>query len=492
MGNINSQTNILSEPYNNKVGSDNFSSTSHNSHIGYSDGCKIEVVEHQQPLVLSEDTNRTSWNTNRSSLSDYEIEQVDPSNYKIAANGSAKQQQRIEELFQSASTVGTVDSKKDRSTQFPFFSSCYRVVVKLWEFICGSSKVDLDPKLANQKLPQLHGVNGLSNYHGTCFLNTALQLLAQTVKINLEQGDCAENSANYKMMEAILKKMPTLMNLVNNTLLTERDLQALYREAACTVGEEKMYEFLSEEKISENQKETGYTTGGITRIYLHTLLYALEVPPVKFSTDENFQHEHYKADTETTTNLYFQKASEFSNAFQSSTSSTSSTISLVPPPPSCLNIYVTDHSEQKIENILKPLTLSVQKKENISYEPVMISVEPKNVPHTYTFLKKEGIWYEVNDDKIFAIPNEWENDLEQYCGQHAALIQYQKVQNNAATVATTTSLPQPSVKGQLQAQGIDVIDRNLYSLFGCPESFFVAHATQWTQSGRKRVPNDTK
>lgn len=91
-------------------------------------------------------------------------------------------------------------------------------MVKTFEWLCGS-RLDLDPKLASKPLPHVNGINGLSNHHGTCDLNTALQLLAQTVKIHLEQGDCSENSENYKMIEAISATMPTLIASYHLSLL---------------------------------------------------------------------------------------------------------------------------------------------------------------------------------------------------------------------------------------------------------------------------------
>jgi hypothetical protein len=291
------------------------------------------------------------------------------------------------------------------------------------------------------------------------------------------------------MMEVISEKMPTLMNLVNRTPMKERDLKSLYQEAARIVSEEKMYSFLSCRKISSNQLETGYATGGVPAHYLHTLLSALNVPPLRFSITNCYRGEHYNntEKTECTTNLYYQKAALFNDAFQNETSIASSLGSLAP---DCLNMLIVDSDQHEIKDMLKPISFSLEAESHensspVSYEPVMISVEPKNAPHTYLFLKKEGSWFEVNDNRVFAIPPEWEQDLEKFCGQYARLITYQKTEKNTSTSDNQPqNLPSKNlstnVSDQLKSNGIDIVDRALYSVVGCPESFFTSHATSWT------------
>jgi hypothetical protein len=405
-------------------------------------------------------------------------------------------QQRVEDLFQGDHSASINQSQSQNKTwdawllkQFP---SCYRSMVKMWELVCGSGKLDLDPRIADNRLRQLHGINGLSNHHGTCYLNTALQLLAQTVRINLEKGDCSKDSQNYKMMEVISEKMPTLMNLVNRTPMKEADLKRLYQEASRLVGEQKMYAFLSKRKITPNQLETGYATGGVSAHYFHTFLSALKVTPTTFEVKSSYEGEHYQKAVHTTTNLYYQAAAGFHDAFQKKNSIANV---LTQPPPNVLNMLLVDRekNQHSIQNILSPIMFSLDgskdenKKEGsvVSYEPVMISIEPKDAPHTYAFFKKEGSWFEVNDGRIFAIPKTWEKELEEFCGRFATLITYEQVPNAIPTPEMQAPQEQDlsqDVPAQLKANGIDMMDRALYSVFGCPESFFTAHATRWLSS----------
>jgi len=372
-------------------------------------------------------------------------------------------------------------------------------MVRFWELVVGSGKLDLDPRYENKSLPHLNGINGLSNHHGTCYLNTTLQMLAQTIRLHLEHGDCSENSQNYKMMEAIVEKMPTLMALVNQTPMKDGDLKRLYQEATRAVGEQGMYEFLGGEKITPNQLETGYGTGGISSIYLHTFLYALKVPTINFSVKQDTNY--YKKNQIVETNLYQQEASSLNNDFQTNTVLANT---IIGEPPSCLNMLITKRSENAqnpIKNILQPirffqLPAQDQKKETIddvetvvpfvSYEPIMISVEPKNVPHTYVFKKQNGSWFEINDDRIFAIPKEWEDDLEKFCNSSVSLITYQNITENITNLDTHAHTEQNPTSQkeqkrlnieQCKKNKIDFINRIGYSAFGCPESFFVSQTT---------------
>lgn len=115
-------------------------------------------------------------------------------------------------------------------------------------------------------------------------------------------------------------------------------------------------------------------------------------------------------------------------------------------------------------------------------EPVMISVVPKDFPHTYIFMKKDGGWFEVNDSRIFGIPKEWEMRLEKFCSANVSCISYKKIEENHASAESaqppmTATLDK--VTEQLKVNGLHFVDRSLYSILGCPESFFTTNATSW-------------
>ncbi|MFZ4116847.1 MAG: hypothetical protein ACOYK6_09065 [Chthoniobacterales bacterium] len=73
---------------------------------------------------------------------------------------ASRSQQRIEDLFQEGHSIS--QNKTWYAWLAQTFLSCYRSMVKIWELVCGSGKLDLDPRIAEKRLPQLHGINGLS------------------------------------------------------------------------------------------------------------------------------------------------------------------------------------------------------------------------------------------------------------------------------------------------------------------------------------------
>lgn len=181
---------------------------------------------HQTPSA-SGDVNIVN-DHHRGSFNGISVEAVQPQK-----SSGIVQSQRIEELFQSTSQTSpsstTPTAQAHQSVWLTeSFSACYNSMAKLWALVVGSGKLDLDPRYANNPLPHVHGINGLSNHHGTCYLNTTLQTLAQTVRLHLEHGNCSKTSQNFNMMEAISEKMPTLMSLVNGTLMKDRHLKRLY------------------------------------------------------------------------------------------------------------------------------------------------------------------------------------------------------------------------------------------------------------------------
>ncbi|MFZ4116565.1 MAG: hypothetical protein ACOYK6_07585 [Chthoniobacterales bacterium] len=216
------------------------------------------------------------------------------------------------------------------------------------------------------------------------------------------------------------------------------------------------------------------------------------MPPITFEVAKAYEGKHYKERVHTTTNLYYQAAAQFQDHFQKEDAIANV---LTQPPPKVLNMLIVDRekNQHSTQNIFSPIMFSLDgsKDENkeeqsvVSYEPVMISVVPKDVPHTYVFLKKEGSWFEVNDNLIFQIPKAWEKDLEGFFSQSATLITYERIPNNSSISEVRAPEKQDlsrDLPAQLKTNGIDIIDRALHSLNGCPESFFIAHATGWSSS----------
>ena len=74
--------------------------------------------------------------------------------------------------------------------------------------------------------------------------------------------------------------------------------------------------------------------------------------------------------------------------------------------------------------ISEPILVQLENEDSVTYQPTSILCDTRS--HSFSMIKKEDIWHEVNDEKIFSIPPGWKQDLDDHYAKHDVMVVYKK------------------------------------------------------------------
>ncbi|MFZ4115890.1 MAG: hypothetical protein ACOYK6_04090 [Chthoniobacterales bacterium] len=342
-----------------------------------------------------------------------------------------------------------LEGKKVISDDFPPFTTIGKLFGQYYRSWCNQWETFLEPKLSSKTispdalLTKRHGFTGLSNHHDTCYLNAALQQITEVLKIVFQKRSSTERRA---LNEALMTRMPSLLNLMNQELNTEADCQKLYREVAHELASDLWYSWNTRSGIGSVQLQTGYRKTGFPVKYFLVLLHQLGVKPIYLAPSHGNNKKIYHSQqflSLRTEKLHESVPPYVSPLIRNSTNSAQAALTKVSTPLLSVQERIMEVLQQKNLLVVEPLpavlvitsinssthildaiTLPCVEKNSNVYEAKVVNVSTKG--HTYVFIKKNGSWYEVNDQWVFLIPKEWEQDLEKYCEQHARALTFEK------------------------------------------------------------------
>ena len=264
-----------------------------------------------------------------------------------------------------------------------------------------------------------NGIRGLPNATGNCGINSATQLLKSTLQSMRDDCDDRETQEQSKKISAYLqKKMPSFHKFFMDEPMTAEDYQDIHREIARALTEDYFYSVLSGIGISPHQRDTGYFYGSQEMDVLSVLLYRCDVPPVSFEHTKNLEP---KDRWQVVTLEQSQDAAQ----------TTPSTIDQIlraqlekesrqlgDPIPRTLCLHPNIQTVGQVGGMLEPIILPHKDKGSITYEPIGIqcTIEdpPQPIGHAVAFIKKDGLWNEVNDGGVSPIPKEWEDSFSDF------------------------------------------------------------------------------
>lgn len=379
--------------------------------------------------------------------------------------GIQKEARQVHQMELSVTSATSFSQRKVISDDFPPFTTLGRYLGNIYKKGCERWSSFWLPVLErplsvsdSQPLFQKEGFTGLSNHHGTCYLNAALQMLKVGLTIVLEQGIPEEQK---RVNEALITRLPSMLNLMNGELQTEIELQQLYREVAHELASDLWYSWKFEEGIGVGQLETGYKRNGHTIQYLAVLLHQLGVAPLYLEYtrhDCTEYHSRQHLAPECFLSLRHQSAFYSPNIgplVQRSLQQSSSTAPVkerslqeviergfakegcqfAGPFPAILGIEVTGYNLK----INESFSLSKKEESLSSYEVMAITISCNQ--HAFSLIRKNDTWYEVNDNMIFPIPKKWKKEFDDYVQAHGSFVLFRKKEILPTRLETTSQEP---------------------------------------------------
>lgn len=292
-------------------------------------------------------------------------------------------------------------------------------------------------------LPTYYGITGLNNRSGSCGVNAALQTLRVVLRsmLKLESAEKSEH-----LCSTIETKTPQLWRWINDQISTEGDRRKLHREVAHQLTADYWYSYKSDSGIAQQSRETGYIKGMHSPAVVAVLLHQLEAPQLYFTQWCRGMKTYHSAQTLSLEKITYSIEVEASHATLSMQKAVNQILKakrrqLEEPLPSTLILSDASLDKIDINNVLEPLgnitgklkTITLNKKDGsiVTYQPKSLLLLTDN--HIFAILKKDDIWYEVNDKDIFALPSSWEEDLDRYATQYASMIIYERQDAEAST-----------------------------------------------------------
>lgn len=274
-----------------------------------------------------------------------------------------------------------------------------------------SSPLDITEADRVDLLHQEFGLTGLSNHHGTCYLNAALQFTAEVVRVVEREGSPSEK----QMLHQNLERLPHFSGFAGGASKTKNDQRNLYREVSCEVSKSLWF---GEGGPSMNQLETGFKKVGNSLPYIKHLLTGIQAPQVRFQGRLQGKEGDYEVRA-----LLDGSLDEFTQ-LQDPNSSTK----LVGEVPVCFLRECT-FKKGEAEPIGEVQIFHQDSNRNIAaitFAPKAVLIKTKMPNHAFCCIQKDGTWYEVNDGFIKKIPKEWEEDLFHFMTENGAMILYER------------------------------------------------------------------
>lgn len=310
-----------------------------------------------------------------------------------------------------------------------------------------------------------NGIRGLPNPTGNCGINSATQLLKSTLQSMRDDHDDRETQEQWKKISAYLqKKMPSFHKFFMDEPMTAEDYQDIHREIAHALHEDYFYSVLSKIGISPHERDTGYFCGSQEMHVLSVLLYRCDVPPVSFEHTKNLEPK----DRWQVVTLETSKRSKITNIICPRDINTimndqleKESRQLGDPIPRTLCLHPNIQTVGQVGGMLEPIILPHKDKGSITYEPIGIQCTIKNPPqpngHAVAFIKKDGLWNEVNDEGVSPIPKEWEDSFSDFLNgsrenSYATNIIYGRKKENSEEV--TPSSHEKNVETGLKLENI--------------------------------------
>jgi len=306
-------------------------------------------------------------------------------------------------------------------------------------------------------------IRGLPNATGNCGINSATQLLKSTLQSMRDDHDDRETQEQWKKISTYLqKKMPAFHKFVMDEPITAEDYQDIHREIAFALTEDYFYSVLSGIGISPLQSKTGYFSGSHAMSVLSVLSYRCDVPPVSFEHTKNLEPkdcwqvvtlEHSQDAGQTI-------ASTIDQILRAQLHKESRQLGDPIPRTLCLNPNI--QTVGQVSGMLEPIILPHKDKGSITYEPIGIQSMIKNPPqpdgHAVAFIKKDDVWYEVNDAGVSPIPKTWEDSFSDFLSgsrenSYATNIIYERKKESIPEV--TPSSHEKNVETGLKLENID-------------------------------------
>ena len=325
---------------------------------------------------------------------------------------------------------------------------------------------ETDPLLKYQ------GFTCLSNHTGACKMNAAIQHMRICLEIEFQQ----ETPEKKQALETKLRVgMPEFWKFLQGNCNTEEDCRKLHAEMSHIITYDYWRRFCPEEE-RPRASEKSDDAHRCSQINLHAILgQALDISKIciEESTtpkDGTTTIKHYSSNAKWLRRGNQEKSSFFSSSADSiqkilkhqeeQSEEEGIKICLEDPVPSSIHLYSEDHIHHLLPyqllapGVLKPITIPHKNGGVITYQPKSIQCSTANLlgAHAYCIIKKNDIWYEVNDSVIIPIPKAWEKDLDAYCAKHGASVVYEKKEEGSNTAPLSATESQESGGGKMSQE----------------------------------------
>ena len=307
------------------------------------------------------------------------------------------------------------------------------VITPKWE----GKEIDVNP---TSPLPKAAGFTGLSNHTGACAMNAGLQTLKVTLN---SMCNTLPDKEKQELETRIQTKTPQLWKFLNNKINTEADCLKLHQEMAQKLTEDYWYSHHSSLGIAKQSVDTGYIKSMHSTSIVKVLLHQLQAPQVYFEQSQKTLLSTSKSITHHSAQTLNLKPEFYSSGISMQQFIDKMVLFqnriLDDPLPTALVINNPCYTES-VSDVLQPITLLHKDGSLVTYQPksVLVLVHTEKYGHSCSITKKDNTWYEVDDSKIFSLPETWNYDLEQYVNQHAAMIIYEKVETPSPSVPLET------------------------------------------------------
>ncbi|MBM3857040.1 MAG: hypothetical protein FJ390_03660 [Verrucomicrobia bacterium] len=388
------------------------------SHAGHFDAHQIQSVEEghvkkdSSSLVLASPVSGREF-----LLEEHRIADLTPQKEQEASRLAASESRAI---FPAISSLTDLDQLRRGSYEDSIITALARIdlaISKIYDY-CDfyfNAPLDIPKEERAARLNQEFGFTGLSNNHGTCYLNAALQFAAEVIRTVEREGSPAEKQILHQNLE----RVPYFINFFHGSLETKDEQRALYREVSCEVS--KSFWF-GDGGPSLNQLESGFKKRGQSTPYIEHFLTQLQAPRVSFYSRSQGAERCYQVRT-----LLDGPLDEFTQLQDPGSSA-----KLVGELPSHFIRKCTfERSEEKSIGAIQFFHQDSHGDTTaITFFPQAVSISTRVPNHGFCLIHKNGAWYEINDNLIKKIPKKWEDDLFQFMAKNGTMVLYERQVNS--------------------------------------------------------------